>query len=99
VDKKLLRFSRARTLDEGGNETMNFGLHIAKRLLRQQPGFSMASLPIRVLPDDLEMESQKVRSMYESGSEFDWYEGRYVTTDNRSNVDQEVAGDVLQRAT
>lgn len=38
---------------------------------------------IKVLSDDLEMESQKVRSMYESGSGFDWRDGKDDTIDNR----------------
>jgi hypothetical protein len=29
------------------------------------------------LSDDVEKESQKVRSMYEQGSNFDWREGKY----------------------
>ncbi|KAI9648720.1 hypothetical protein NHQ30_003360 [Ciborinia camelliae] len=56
---------------------------------RRQPSFSMlatTSPSIKVLSDDLEMESQKVRSMYESGSGFDWREGKDDTIDNNLTV-------------
>jgi hypothetical protein len=44
----------------------------------RQPSFSMLASPaIRVLSDDLEKESQKVRSMYEQGTNFDWQDGKY----------------------
>ncbi|TVY40948.1 TBC domain-containing protein [Lachnellula subtilissima] len=43
-----------------------------------QPSFSMLASPaINVLSDDLEKESQKVRSMYEQGSSLNWQEGKY----------------------
>jgi hypothetical protein len=41
---------------------------------------------IRVLSTDLEMESQKVRSMYESGSALDWRDGKDATAENRLNA-------------
>ncbi|EDO03221.1 hypothetical protein SS1G_05701 [Sclerotinia sclerotiorum 1980 UF-70] len=57
--------------------------------INRQPSFSMlatTSPTIKVLSDDLEMESQKVRSMYESGSGFDWRDGKDDATDNRLTV-------------
>lgn len=42
----------------------------------RQPSFSMLASPsIKVLSEDLEKESQKVRSMYEQG--YDWQDGKY----------------------
>lgn len=44
----------------------------------RQPSFSMLASPsIKVLSDDLEKESQKVRSMYEQGTGYDWQDGKY----------------------
>lgn len=37
----------------------------------------LASPAIKVLSEDLEKESQKVRSMYEQGSNFDWQDGKF----------------------
>lgn len=54
--------------------------------LIRQPSFSMlatTSSSPKVLSDDLEMESQKVRSMYESGSGFDWRDGEDDSIDHR----------------
>jgi hypothetical protein len=42
------------------------------------------------LPDDLERESQKVRSMYEQGSAFDWEDGKYSAVAKRSNSEDEL---------
>lgn len=63
--------------EEGAFKLGNLSENIANDHDRQ-PSFSMlASPPINVLSDDLEKESQKVRSMYEQGSSLDWQEGKY----------------------
>lgn len=50
----------------------------AAKIGNRQPSLSMLASPsIRVLSDDLEKESQKVRSMYEQGNGLDWREGKY----------------------
>jgi hypothetical protein len=41
------------------------------------------------LSDDLEKESQKVRSMYEQDSAFDWEDGKYSAMAKRSNFEDE----------
>jgi hypothetical protein len=56
----------------------------------RQPSFSMLASPsIRVLSDDLEKESQKVRSMYETGSKDDWQDGRYSATASQPHIEGE----------
>jgi hypothetical protein len=35
------------------------------------------------------MESQKVRSMYETGEEFDWHNGRTTAMETRSNTEEQ----------
>ena len=60
----------------------------------RQPSFSMLASPsIRVLSDDLEMESKKVRSMYEAGSGLDWNDGRLASMDGQLNVEQDTAAE------
>lgn len=45
-------------------------------MMLRQPSFSMLATPtVKVLPDDVEKESQKVRSMYEKPTNFDWKQG------------------------
>jgi hypothetical protein len=41
------------------------------------------------LSDDLEKESQKVRSMYEQGSDFDWEDGKYPAMAQPSNFEDD----------
>lgn len=55
----------------------------------RQPSFSMLDSPcIKGLSDDLEKESQKVRSMYEQGAGLDWENGKYAATAKRANVEE-----------
>jgi hypothetical protein len=55
----------------------------------RQPSFSMLASPsIKVLSDDLEKESKKVRSMYEQGAGLDWEDGKYAATVKRANVEE-----------
>jgi hypothetical protein len=62
-------------------------------ILFRQPGLPMNTSPTIKLPlsDDLEKESQKVRSMYEQGSAFDWEDGKYSAMAKRSNFENEPA--------
>ena len=47
----------------------------------------LASRSVPVLSDDLEKESQKVRSMYEQGSSVNWEDGKTPAHFRRSNLD------------
>jgi hypothetical protein len=60
-------------------------------ILGRQPSISMIASPTIKLPlsDDLEKESQKVRSMYEQGSAFDWEDGNYSAMVKPSNFEDE----------
>ena len=60
--------------------------------LCRQPGVSMIASPTITLPlpDDLEKESQKVRSMYEQGSAFNWEDGKYSAMAKGSNSEDEL---------
>lgn len=54
----------------------------------RQPSFSMLASPsIKILSDDLEKESKKVRSMYEQGGGLDWEDGKYAAMTKRANVE------------
>jgi hypothetical protein len=61
-------------------------------ILGRQPSISMIGSPTIKLPlsDDLEMESQKVRSMYEQGSAFNWEDGKYSAMAKGSNSEDEL---------
>lgn len=48
----------------------------------------LVSPTVKILSDDLEKESQKVRSMYEQGSNLDWEAGAYSGISERLNIDQ-----------
>ncbi|TGO07158.1 hypothetical protein BTUL_0317g00010 [Botrytis tulipae] len=79
-----MSFSKRGSIMLGGRKPIN--AQARTNATRRQPSFSMlatTSPSIKVLSDDLEMESQKVRSMYESGSGFDWRDGKDDTIDNR----------------
>jgi hypothetical protein len=55
----------------------------------RQPSLSMLASPsIKILSDDLEKESKKVRSMYEQGSSLDWEDGKYAAMTKRANVEE-----------
>jgi hypothetical protein len=56
---------------------------------RRQPSFSMLASPsIKILSNDLEKESKKVRSMYEQGAGLDWEDGKYAAMTKRANVEE-----------
>ncbi|KAM0161414.1 hypothetical protein ACHAPG_002343 [Botrytis cinerea] len=79
-----MSFSKRGSIMLGGRKPKN--AQARTNATRRQPSFSMlatTSPSIKVLSEDLEMESQKVRSMYESGSGFDWRDGKDDTIDNR----------------
>ncbi len=50
----------------------------------------LASPSIKIMSDDIEKESQKVRSMYDPGSTFDWQDGGYL---NPTNIGEVIAGE------
>ncbi|KAF4628602.1 hypothetical protein G7Y89_g9553 [Cudoniella acicularis] len=54
-------------------------ISFSKRGSIMQPSFSMLATPsVKLLSDDVEKESQKVRSMYEQGTtNFDWHDGKF----------------------
>ncbi|TEY79468.1 hypothetical protein BOTCAL_0044g00010 [Botryotinia calthae] len=75
-----MSFSKRGSIMLGGRKPKN-----AQARTNATRSFSMlatTSPSIKVLSEDLEMESQKVRSMYESGSGFDWRDGKDDTVDN-----------------
>jgi hypothetical protein len=75
-------------VDEGGFRNRDVRYSINKH--SRQPSFSMPASPsIRVLSDDLEKESQKVRSMYETGSNHDWQDGRYSAMASQPHIGEE----------
>jgi hypothetical protein len=56
----------------------------------RKPSFSLIISPSpQLLSDDLEMESQKVRSMYEAGANLDWHHGRNSAMETRPNIEEE----------
>ncbi|TVY38996.1 TBC domain-containing protein [Lachnellula occidentalis] len=70
-----ISFSKRGSIMLGGKKGVNGH---ARPQAGRQPSFSMLASPaISVLSDDLEKESQKVRSMYEQGSSLDWHEGKF----------------------
>ncbi|TVY56023.1 TBC domain-containing protein, partial [Lachnellula suecica] len=71
-----LSFSNRGSVMLGGKKAING--HSRLYGGRRQPSFSMLASPsIKVLSDELEKESQKVRSMYEQGTDFDWQDGKF----------------------
>ena len=50
----------------------------------------LASPSIKVLSEDVEAESQKVRSMYEQGAGLDWNDGRISTLAKTVTVEDPV---------
>jgi hypothetical protein len=55
----------------------------------RQPSFSMLASPsIKILSDDLEKESKKVRSMYEQGAGLDWEDGKFAAMTKRANIEE-----------
>lgn len=54
----------------------------------RQPSISMLASPtVKVLSEDAEKESQKVRSMYEQGCPALWENGRDASLAQRLNID------------
>lgn len=53
----------------------------------------LASPSIKMLSDDLEMESQKVRSLYEASSGLDWQDGAFASMDDCLHTEQEIAAE------
>jgi hypothetical protein len=50
----------------------------------------LASPSTKILSDDLEKESKKVRSMYEQGTGLDWEDGKHAVAAQRANVEEPV---------
>ena len=89
-----LSFSNRGSIMMGGKKAVNG--QARQNLVRRQPSLSMLALPsIRVLSDDVEMESKKVRSMYEAGSGPDWEEGRFQPMDDHLVTEQETTKEIL----
>jgi hypothetical protein len=83
-----LSFSKRGSMMLGGKKAVNG--HARQKIGRRQPSFSMLASPsIKILSDDLDEESRKVRSMYEAGFDFDWNDGRFSSMEDRLNVEQE----------
>ncbi|KAL5318486.1 hypothetical protein ACEPPN_013547 [Leptodophora sp. 'Broadleaf-Isolate-01'] len=90
LDEEFLRtlsFSKRGSVMLGGRKVVNG--HARANVGRRQPSMSMLVSPtVKILSDDLEKESQKVRSMYEQGSNLDWEAGAYSGISERLNIDQ-----------
>ncbi|KUJ15509.1 RabGAP/TBC [Mollisia scopiformis] len=80
-----IQFSKRGSLMLLGDR-VRFG-HARPYATRRQPSFSMLTSPaMKILPEDVEKESQKVRSMYEQGNNVAWEDGQY------SSLAQNMAG-------
>ncbi|RDW68340.1 Ypt of gyp1p [Coleophoma crateriformis] len=74
-----MSFSKRGSMMLGGKKAVNSQARLNGG--RRQPSCSMlASSSLRVLPDELEKESQKVRSMYETSASYDWHAGKFSTS-------------------
>ena len=56
----------------------------------------LVSPSIKVLSDDMEIQSKKVRSMYEAGSSLDWEDGMFPSMNDRLN-EQETAAETNEQ--
>ncbi|KAM3075664.1 hypothetical protein ACMFMG_007797 [Clarireedia jacksonii] len=82
-----MSFSKRGSMMLGGRKAING--QTRSNASRRQPSISMLETPspsIRVLSTELEMESQKVRSMYESGTGMDWRDGKDDMAEHRLNA-------------
>lgn len=78
-----MSFSKRGSIMFGGKKAVNSQIRPLGG--RRQPSFSMLdSSTSKVLSEELEKESHKVRSMYETGSFPDWHDGNEV--ENNSNL-------------
>ncbi|CZT06898.1 related to Rab6 GTPase activating protein, GAPCenA [Rhynchosporium agropyri] len=81
-----LAFSKRGSVMLGGKKAVNS--QARTNVGRRQPSISMLVSPtIKILPDHVEMESQKVRSMYEQGSNWEWEVGANSGIAERLNGD------------
>jgi hypothetical protein len=77
-------------VDEGMSSTN--GKQRSSLIGLRQPSFSLLASPsIKILSDDLEKDSKKVRSMYEQGIGLDWEDGKYAPMAKRANVGEALA--------
>jgi hypothetical protein len=84
---ETLSFSKRGSMMLGGKKAVT----ARQNLGRRQPSFSMLASPsIKILSDDVDEESKKVRSMYEASENLVWNEGRFSSMDDRLNPEQEV---------
>jgi len=90
IDEDLLRtlsFSKRGSVMLGGKKVVNGQARATAG--RRQPSMSMLVSPtVKILSDDLEKESQKVRSMYDQGANLDWEAGAYSGIAERLEVNQ-----------
>ncbi|KAE8452453.1 hypothetical protein EG329_000355 [Mollisiaceae sp. DMI_Dod_QoI] len=87
IDDEWLRrieFSKRGSIMLLGKNVLNG--HARANATRRQPSFSMlASSTSKMLPEDIEKESQKVRSMYEQGAPTEWEAGKYSSLAQKAN--------------
>lgn len=82
-----LSFSKRGSMMLGGKKAVNG--HARANGGRRQPSFSLLVSPSpKALSDELELESQKVRSMYESGCNYDWHQGINHAIETPAPVDE-----------
>lgn len=79
-----LSFSKRGSMMLRGKKAVN--AQARQNIGRRQPSFSLLASPsIKILSNDVDEESKKVRSMYEAGSDLDWNDGRFSSLDDRLN--------------
>ncbi|QSZ29645.1 hypothetical protein DSL72_004161 [Monilinia vaccinii-corymbosi] len=80
-----MSFSKRGSMMLGGKRAVNGQARINATRRQPSPSMLAATSPSTqvLLSDDLEMESLKVRSLYESGSGFDWRDGQDDSIDAR----------------
>jgi hypothetical protein len=84
-----IAFSKRGSVLLGGKKALN-GRH-RPEFIGRQPTLSMLATSTynSSLSEELERESQKVRSMYEIGQSTDWRNGRVSTIGNHNSLDEE----------
>ncbi|KAH6673075.1 rab-GTPase-TBC domain-containing protein [Halenospora varia] len=84
-----ISFSKRGSIMLGGKKAVNG--HMRAGATRRQPSFSMLAQPtVKLLSEDVEKESQKVRSMYEQGTNYDWRDGKFSPTGGSQSEEERI---------
>lgn len=83
-----LSFSKRGSVMLGGKKAINRPTRVSA--VMAPPSFSLLVSPSpKALSDEVELESQKVRSMYEAGSSLDGNSGRSSVVESQFNIEEE----------